>query len=85
MGLNLARVGPVPSLSGMGEIAAGPPPPVADDPSALPSPTPSPSSSQQLLSVHLMPAPAHKLLNCTTVLSRYYTERLNAFYFYVCF
>ena len=37
---------PVPSTSGMSEIAACPPSPVADDPSALPSPTSSPSSSQ---------------------------------------
>ena len=37
---------PVPSASGMSETAACPPSPIADDPSALPSPTPSPSSSQ---------------------------------------
>ena len=37
---------PVPSKSGMSEIAACPPSPIADDPSALPSPTSSPSSSQ---------------------------------------
>ena len=37
---------PVPSTSGMSEIAACPPSPIADDPSALPSPTSSPSSSQ---------------------------------------
>ena len=37
---------PVPSASGVGEIAACPPSPIADDPSALPSPTSSPSSSQ---------------------------------------
>ena len=30
---------PVPSTSGMSEIAAWPPSPIADDPSALPSPT----------------------------------------------
>ena len=36
---------PVPSTSGMSEIAACPPAPIADDPSALPSPT-SHSSSQ---------------------------------------
>ena len=38
--------GPVPSTSGLSEIAACPPSPIADDPSALPSPTSSPSSSQ---------------------------------------
>ena len=37
---------PVPSTSGMSEIAACPPSLIADDPSALPSPTSSPSSSQ---------------------------------------
>ena len=37
---------PVPSTSGISEIAACPPSPIADDPSALPSPTSSPSSSQ---------------------------------------
>ena len=37
---------PVPSTSGVSEVAACPPSPMADDPSALPSPTSSPSSSQ---------------------------------------
>ena len=37
---------PVPSTSGVSDIAACPPSPIADDPSALPSPTSSPSSSQ---------------------------------------
>ena len=37
---------PVLSTSGVSEIAACPPSPIADDPSALPSPTSSPSSSQ---------------------------------------
>ena len=37
---------PVPSMSGVSAIAACPPSPIADDPSALPSPTSSPSSSQ---------------------------------------
>ena len=37
---------PVPSTSGVSEIAACSPSPIADDPSALPSPTSSPSSSQ---------------------------------------
>ena len=36
----------VPSMSRMSEIAACPPSPIGDDPSALPSPTSSPSSSQ---------------------------------------
>ena len=37
---------PVPSMSGMSETAAYPPSPIADNPSDLPSPTSSPSSSQ---------------------------------------
>ena len=37
---------PVPSTSSVSEIAACPPSPIADHPSALPSPTSSPSSSQ---------------------------------------
>ena len=37
---------PVPSTSSVSEIAACPPSPIADDPSALPSPTSVPSSSQ---------------------------------------
>ena len=38
--------GPVPSTLGTSETAACPPSPIADDPSALPSPAFSPSSSQ---------------------------------------
>ena len=37
---------PVPSMSGVRDIAACPPSPIADDPLALPSPASSPSSSQ---------------------------------------
>ena len=37
---------PVPSTSGVSESVACPPPPIADDPSALPSPTSPPSCSQ---------------------------------------
>ena len=39
---------PVPSTSGVSEITAFPLAPIADDPAALPSPSSSPSSSQQL-------------------------------------
>ena len=59
---------PVPSTPGVSEIAACPPSPVADNPSALPSPTSSPSSSQYLfLPVPSMPAPVCQLLYCTAV------------------
>ena len=37
---------PMPSKSGMSDIAACPPSPIAHDPSVLPSPTSSPPSSQ---------------------------------------
>ena len=37
---------PVTSASGVNEITACPPSPIADDPSALPFPTPSPSSRE---------------------------------------
>ena len=37
---------PVSSASGVSEIAACPPSPIVDDPSALPSPTSTPHSSQ---------------------------------------
>ena len=61
----------IPSTSGVSEIAACPPHPIADDPSALPSLTSSPHSSQWLfLPVHSMPAPVCQLLDYTTVLFR---------------
>ena len=56
------ETGPVPSMSGMSEIAACPLSPIADDPKALPPPASSPSSSQQLLPVPSMPAPMCQLL-----------------------
>ena len=78
---------PVPSTSGMSEIAACPPSPIADNPSARPSPTSSPSSSQQLfLPVHSMPAPVCQLLYCTTVLFKVlYCNIKNIFLIFVCF
>ena len=60
---------PVPSMSGVSEIAACSLSHIADDPSALPSPTSSSSSNQSLfLPVRSMPAPVCQLLYCTTVL-----------------
>ena len=62
---------PVLTMSGVSDIAPYPLSPVADNPSALPSPTSSPSCSQELFfPVHLMPAPVCQLLYCTTVLSK---------------
>ena len=61
----------IPSTSVVSEIAACPPYPIADDPTALPSLTSSPHFSQQLfLPVHSMPAPVCQLLDYTTVLFR---------------
>ena len=77
----------VPSTSGVSEIAACPPSPTADDPSALPSPTSSPSSSQELfLPFHLMPAPVCQLLYCTTVLFQVLCCKIKnvSFIFCVC-
>ena len=55
-------------MSGISEIAAYSPSPIADYPS-LSSSTSSPSSSQELfLSVHLVLDPVYQLLYCTTVL-----------------
>ena len=58
----------MPSASGMGESAARPPSLIADDPSALPSPTSSPYSSQLFLPVHSMPDPVCQMLYYTIVL-----------------
>ena len=68
--------------SGMRDIAACPPSRIADHPSALPSPTSSPSSSQWLfLPVHSMPALVCQLLYCTTVLSKvFYCMIKNVFF-----
>ena len=70
------------ATSGLSEIAACPLSPVADSPSALPSPTSSPSSSQQLfLPVHSMPAPVCQLLCCTTVLLKVLYCRIKNVFF----
>ena len=58
---------------------------VADDPSALPSPTFSPSSRQQLFfSVHLMPAPVCQLLPQTTVLFKALSCKIRNVFFIFC-
>ena len=75
----------VPSMSGVSEIAACPPFPIADDPSALLSPTSSPSSSQQLfLPVPTMPAPVCQLLYCTTVLFKVLYCKIKNVFFILC-
>ena len=78
----------IPSGSGVSEIAAGALSPVADDPSALSSPTFSPSSGQQhFLPVHSTLAPGWQLLCCTPVLFKVlYCKLRNVFYtFLICF
>ena len=75
---------PMPSMSGVSKTAACPPSPTADDPSALPSPTSSPYSSQQLfLPVPSLPAPVCQLLYFTIVLFKVLDWRLKMFIF--CF
>ena len=75
----------VPSTSGISETAACPSSLVADNPSALPSPTSFPSSSQWLfLPVHLMPAPVCQLLYCTTGIFKVLYCKEKKFYFCIC-
>ena len=73
------------SVVGVSEIAACPPSPTVDDPSALPSPTISSSSSQCLFSpVQSMPAPVCQLLYWLLYVSRYctlYCKIKNVFFF----
>ena len=74
-----------PSLSDASEIAACPPSPVADDPSALPSPTPLPppvsKSSRLFTGCQLLYA-----RYCTVLLypSRHYNIRLKALSLFLC-
>ena len=75
----------------MSEIAACPMSPFANSPSALPSPTSTPSSSQELLlPSHLMPAPVCQLLYFTTALGKVlYSKVKNVFlvlfvFMYLC-
>ena len=74
-------------MSSMSATAACPPSPIADDPSALPSPTSPPSSNRYLfLPVHSMPTPICQLLYWTTGLFKVlYCKIKNVFIFYVCF
>ena len=77
---------PVPSLSGMSEVAAGSPSPIADNPQLHLSPTSSSHSIQELfLPVHLMPASVCQLLYRNTVFSRYRAVKLKIFFLCVCF
>ena len=78
---------PVPSRSGMCDISACPPSPIADDPSALPSPASSASSSHSLfLPIYSMPAPVCQLLYYTDVLFKVlYCNIKNIFGVCVCF
>ena len=74
---------PVPSMSGMSKTAACFPSPTADDPSALPFPTSSPYSSQQLFfPVPSMPAPVCQLLYFIIVLFKVLYWRLKVFIFF---
>ena len=74
----------MPSTSEVSELAAHPPSPIAGGPSALPSPSSSPLSRQELsLSVHSMPAPVCQLLYWTTVLFKVlYNKIFKCFLFF---
>ena len=88
----------VSSISCMSEIAASPLSPIADDSSALPSPTFSPSSSPSFQegsrrsktpsdSSRSIPAPVCQMLHGTAVLlhfSRYWTIRFKCFLYFLC-
>ena len=78
---------PVPSTSGMNEIEVCLSSPIADDPSAVPSPTSSPVSSQSFfLPVHWMLAPVCQLLYWTTILFQLlYYKIKNVLFVFVCF
>ena len=80
----------IPSMSGVIETAACPPSPIADDPSALPSPSSSPSSSQSvtLLACSLGASPRMSAVVLDYLyFSRYYSIILTFlfFIFYVWF
>ena len=75
----------VPSVSGVSETAACPPSPIADDPSALLSPTPSFLQSL-FLPLHWMPAPVYQLLNSILpCFSSYCPVRLKMCSLFLCF
>ena len=76
---------PVPWTPGVSGIAACPPSPIADGPSALPPPTPSLLHQWLLLPVHWMPAagPAAVLHYCTVKLKLF--PLLSVFGFYALF
>ena len=69
----------MPSTSGMSETASCPASPVADNVSALPSPTSSPSSSRWLCSLDASPCMPAVIL----YFSRCYSIKLKMFYFSV--
>ena len=72
----------MPLKSGVSEVSACLPSPYADEPS---SPTPFPSSSQQLfLLTHSMPASVCQLLYCTTVLFKVLYCKIKKVFFIFC-
>ena len=85
-GIFISSPEPVPSTSGRSDTVARPPSPMADHPSALPSPASSPSSGQWLLSpVHSMPAPVCQLLYWTTLLFKVlYCKITNDLFIFLC-
>ena len=73
---------PMPSVSGMSEVAACRLSPIADDPSALSSPTSSPTSSVTLSVCSLDARCSSQLLYCTTILFKAMNHLVKNVYFF---
>ena len=76
--------GPVPSTSGVSEIAACLPSPITGDPSALPSLPPLPPASGTLACSLLMPAPVCQLLYCASGLFKVSHCKITNVFFIFC-
>ena len=76
---------PMSSMSGMSEVAACRLSPIADDPSALSSPTSSPTSSVTLSACSLDARYSSQLLYCTTILFKAMNHLVKNVYFLFAF
>ena len=73
----------IPSPSGLSETAACPPSPIGDDPSALPSPTSSATSSNSCLFTRCQPLYT-SCWNCTTVFFKVLGCKIKNIFFIFC-